>query len=176
MFVNTGVCGILYALMKYLKWCDADSPERDAAVCSLIKSRYACGYHMGIALLRIGVSCLMLLHGTPKLIMLMQGQGVTWLNPLGIGSSLSLALCVFAEFFCSVAILFGFLTRLAALVLAFNFWVVAFVFDSEQAWETAELPLLYLICYVCLVCTGAGRWSLDGLLLRLCAVKAIKKS
>ena len=41
-------------------------------------------------------------------------------DPLGVGSTTSLALAVFAEVVCSVLLAFGLFTRLAAAVLAIN--------------------------------------------------------
>lgn len=109
---------------------------------------------------------MMLCHGWPKLLMLVQGQGGEWMDPLGIGAGVSLGLCVFAEFFCSMAILAGLFTRAASFVLAVNFWVVVFVYGEQSAWQQNELPILYLVCYVTLLCTGAGPLSLDHLMTR----------
>lgn len=109
---------------------------------------------------------MMLSHGWPKLVMLVQGQGAGWMDPLGLGGTLSLTLCVFAEFACSMALLLGFFGRLAALVLAVNFWVVVFVYGEQSSWTQNELPLLYLLCFVVLVCTGAGPLSLNRVISR----------
>lgn len=121
---------------------------------------------MGVLLLRVGVAGMMLSHGWPKLLLLVQGQGSSWMNPLGLGAALSLTLCVFAEFVCSVAVLVGFFTRLAALVLVVNFWVIVFVYGEHSSWAQNELPLLYLLCFIVLVCTGSGPLSLDKVLAR----------
>ena len=121
---------------------------------------------VGITLLRVGVACMMLCHGWTKLVLLVQGQGSEWMDPLGMGSTFSLALCVFAEFFCSLAVLAGFYTRLAALVLAINFWVVVFVYGEGSTWTQNELPMLYLLCFATLVCTGGGPLSVDRYLLQ----------
>lgn len=120
----------------------------------------------GIVILRVGVAAMMLCHGWPKLLMLLQGQGGEWMNPLGIGSTLSLGLCVFAEFFCSLAVLLGFMTRLASLVLVINFWVIVFVYGEQSSLSQSELPLLYFLCFVTLLCTGGGPLSVDRLLAR----------
>ena len=69
----------------------------------------------GVLLLRLGVAVMMLVHGIPKLGMLISGNWAAFQDPLGIGNFLSLLLCVGAEFGCSVLLLLGFLTRLAAL-------------------------------------------------------------
>lgn len=134
--------------------------------CALLNAPWIYRNHMGIVFLRLCVAGMMLTHGYPKLVMLLRGQSDTWLDPLGIGSTLSLSLCVFAEFFCSLALMAGFLTRMAALVLIINFWVVVFVVDRDATWSATELPLLYLVCYITLLCSGAGRFSVDHLLQR----------
>ncbi len=139
--------------------------ERQVA-CALINAPWIYRNHMGIAFLRIAVSAMMLVHGYPKLLMLMEGEGSTWMDPIGIGGTASLALCCFAEFFCSLAIMAGLLTRLAAMVLALNFWVVVFMADADATWAQSELPVLYLVCYVTLVCAGGGRFSVDYLIRR----------
>lgn len=108
----------------------------------------------------------MLGHGAPKLVLLLRGGGSEWLDPLGIGATLSLGLCVFAEFFCSLALIVGLFTRAAALILLINFWVVVFVVHMQSGGAQAELGMLYLVCYGTLMCTGAGPYSLDALLRR----------
>ena len=133
---------------------------------SLVLTPWLYQYHIGILFLRVGVSLLMLTHGIPKWMLLMQGQGPSWMNPLGIGATSSLVLCTFAECVCSISLLLGFLSRLSALVLVLNFWVIVFVFDSDASWAQVELPLLYLICYGALLCTGGGAFSLDRLISR----------
>lgn len=121
---------------------------------------------LGLALLRVGVAGMMLGHGWPKLMLLLSGRGAEWMDPLGLGSTLSLALCVFAEFVCSLALLVGFFGRLAALVLTLNFWVIVFVYGEQSSWAQNELPMLYLLCFLTLVCTGSGPLSLDNLIAR----------
>lgn len=121
---------------------------------------------VGIFILRVGVAGMMLCHGWPKFLLLVQGRGSEWMDPLGWGPVISLALCVLAEFFCSLAVLVGLMTRLAALVLVVNFWVVIFVYGDQGTWVQNELPMLYLLCFVTLVCTGSGPLAVDRLLMR----------
>ncbi len=139
--------------------------ERNLA-CALLNAPWIYRNHMGVAFLRICVGGMMLVHGVPKLLMLLRGEGAGWMDPIGIGGTLSLALCCFAEFGCSLAIVLGLLTRMAALVLVLNFWVVVFFVEANDSWAQRELPLLYLVCFLALVCTGAGRFSLDHLIRR----------
>ncbi len=140
--------------------------EEKGLACALINAPWMHRNHFGIVFLRLAVGGMMLVHGYPKLLMLLAGDGPLWMDPLGIGGTASLALCCFAEFFCSLAIIFGLLTRLSSLVLAINFWVIVFMVDANATWAQSELPTLYLVCFLTLLCTGGGRYSIDHLIRR----------
>lgn len=127
-----------------------------------------CACHIGLLVFRIGLGGMILAHGYPKLLALFGGEGSQWMNPIGIGSTLSLSLCVFAEFVCSIAVMLGFLTRPAALVLAINFCIIACTYREGTSAEMNELVLVYLLSFVTLMLTGPGRLSLDRLLFRRC--------
>lgn len=127
-----------------------------------------CARHIGLLVFRIGLGGMILAHGYPKLLALFGGEGSQWMNPIGIGSTLSLSLCVFAEFVCSIAVMLGFLTRPAALVLAINFCIIACTYRAGTSAEMNELVLVYLLSFVTLMLTGPGRLSLDRMLFRRC--------
>ncbi len=142
-----------------------ETNRRDNA-CQILSAPLLCRSQAGVLVLRVGVALLMLTHGWEKLMMLMEGRGSEWMDPLGIGATASLALCVFAEFFCSVAVFIGFLTRAASFVLVVNFWVAIFVYGEQGFWPQNELPLLYMICFVALIGTGSGPLGVDRVLAR----------
>ena len=138
------------------------TPDEERGMgCSLIRAPWLYRSELGLLILRLGAGGMMFCHGWAKLGLLIHGGGAGWMDPLGIGSGLSLALCVFAEFVCSLAVLVGFFTRLAAMVLVINFWVIIFIYGSDSLWPQSELPMLYLTCFITLVCTGAGPFSVD---------------
>ena len=116
----------------------------------------------GVLLLRLGVAVMMLVHGIPKLGMLISGNWSAFQDPLGIGNFLSLLLCVGAEFGCSVLLLLGFLTRLAALILIINMCVALFLVLGLSGWGAQELAAIYLLIYLTLFYTGPGKFSLDA--------------
>ncbi len=138
-----------------------------AVTCALINAPWIYRNHMGVAFLRICVGAMMLTHGYPKFLVLLSGEGAGWMDPIGLGGTFSLVLCCFAEFFCSIAIIIGLLTRLSALVLVLNFWVIVFFVNKGASWAQAELPVLYLVCFITLVCTGSGRFGIDHLVWRM---------
>lgn len=121
----------------------------------------------GILVFRIGISAIMLLHGVPKVGMLFGGDEIQFADPIGIGMVASLALATFAEFICSILIILGLGTRLAALVLIINMGVAVFIQHYSMSFldNGKQLPLLFLLGYILLYYTGSGRFSLDKLFL-----------
>jgi putative oxidoreductase len=118
----------------------------------------------GLLLLRlwIGLS-MMLLHGWGKL----TGFGTMsqkFMDFLGIGSTASLALAVFAEFFCSLLIVIGLFTRFAALSLAITMAVAFFLAHGGvlKGERSGEMAFIYLATYLTLLLGGPGRFSLDA--------------
>ncbi len=141
---------------------DKNYSEKSCSACKLLSVPWPDTTQLGLLVLRLGVGALMFVHGKEKLSMLLDGQGSQWLDPLGIGATLSLFLAMFAELFCSILLMAGFLTRLAALVLIINFSVIVFVFDPRTPWNASyELGVVYLVAYAALFLTGAGKISVD---------------
>ena len=120
----------------------------------------------GLLLLRVGLGGLMFgAHGLPKLLGFAE-KSETFSDPLGVGSLASLSLAVFAEAFCSLAVVLGLGTRLAAIPLIVTMLVAAFVVHADDPFGRQELPILYAIGFATLALTGAGRFSLDHRLRR----------
>ena len=115
---------------------------------------------IGLLILRVGVSGLMLTHGIPKLMQLLEGN-MEFGDPLGIGSGLSLILTVIGEALCPILIIFGIKTRLAAIPPIITMLVAAFIVHGSDPVATKEKALLYLIGFVAIGLMGAGRFSVD---------------
>ena len=115
---------------------------------------------VGLLILRVGAGGLMLVHGVPKLERLMGGGGFA--DPIGIGPTPSLALAVFAEVGCSIALALGLLTRLATLPLITTMLVAVLVVHADDPWSKKELGLLYLVPYLTLLLAGPGRFAVDA--------------
>ncbi|MGO8764297.1 MAG: DoxX family protein [Limisphaerales bacterium] len=86
-----------------------------------------------------------------------------WLDPFHIGHQASFALSVFAEAGASMLLVFGLLTRFAAMVLVINM-SVAFFMVHKGAVHVGELAFMYLGAFVTLLLAGGGTFSLDKLL------------
>ncbi len=134
---------------------------------------------IGLLILRLGVGGYMLTHGFGKVQMVLAGQYDQMGNPIGLGPVLSLWLVAFAEFVCALLVVFGLATRLAAIPLVIAMAVAAFIVHGSDPWsmETAaakffagesefpvarEAAMLYLIPFLALAFTGAGKYSLDA--------------
>ena len=119
---------------------------------------------IGLLILRVGIAFTMAyLHGYQKLMNYSQMSG-SFPDPLGLGSAVSLALVVFAEFFCSLLLALGLFTRLAAIPLITTMGVAFFMIHAADPLSGKELPLIYLTVYLFFLIVGSGRFSLDHLI------------
>lgn len=112
-------------------------------------------------LLRVTVGILMLTHGMGKFTTLFADEPIKFADPIGLGETASLALAVFAEVLCSILLIFGIATRLAAIPLLITMLVAVFIVHGNDGLDKRELPVFYLMVYLCLVITGAGKISID---------------
>ncbi|MCC5827889.1 MAG: DoxX family protein [Phycisphaeraceae bacterium] len=127
---------------------------------------------IGLLILRLGMGGYMLTHGWGKVQRVYAGNLDDFGDPLGIGSGVSLVLVAFAEFVCAILVMLGLLTRLACFPIVFTMAVAAFIAHADDPWILSQgMPskqpaLTYLIPFLALMFTGAGRYSLDKLLFR----------
>ena len=114
-----------------------------------------------LLVLRVGAGSVTLMkHGLDKLMHFSQKAG-GFADPFGIGSTASLSLTVFAEFFCAVFIILGLFTRLACIPLIINMGVALFIAHKGDFFGQGELAGLFLIVFFTLLITGPGKASLD---------------
>ena len=95
------------------------------------------------------------------------GFAETFPDPIGIGSTLSLWLVLFAEIFCSIGFMLGALFRLSLIPMIFTMCVALFVIHAGDPLDVKELSLMYLAIFALLFITGPGRFSIDGILKRI---------
>lgn len=123
------------------------------------------GKPLSIALLclRIVFCSLLMVHGYDKLSD--YSTIVTQFpDPLHVSPPVSLSLTIFAELFCSLMVLLGLFTRLAAAPVVFCMLIVIFVINGGKPLMQHESALLYLAVFCALLLTGPGPISLDYLL------------
>lgn len=105
----------------------------------------------------------MVKHGFDKLIHFNE-RVQTFPDPLHVGSTLSLSLVIFAEFFCAVMLVFGLLTRLATIPLVICFSIAVFITHKGEVFGDGETAALFLAMYLILLFVGPGKFSLDRLI------------
>lgn len=114
--------------------------------------------------LRVFGGAFMITHGLPKMEKLMVGGEISFYDPFGFGDTFALALAVFAEVICASLLIIGLLTRPAAIFLVITMAVAAFMAHAGDPFGKKEMSLLYLLIYVTVLVTGAGRFSIDYLI------------
>ena len=115
----------------------------------------------GLLVLRVAVCAMMLTHGLAKMSNFSEMSQT--FDPIGMGGALSLSLVIFAEVFCSIAVILGLFTRLAAIPLIIAM-CVAVSFHAGQGFAKMELALLYLTVFTAILITGPGGYSVDRLI------------
>lgn len=119
---------------------------------------------LALLIARFGIGFLMLMHGVPKMGKLFSGDPIIFPSIFGLGAEISLALAVFTEVLCSLFIIVGFRTRLAAIPLIITMLVAIFMVHGADPFAKQELAVIYLLVYTVLFWGGSGKYSTDQLL------------
>lgn len=120
---------------------------------------------LSLLLVRLAAGGLMFTHGFGKLQKLVNGN-FEFGDPIGLGPEISLGLTVFAEILCAFLVLVGFFTRLATIPLIITMLVAVFIVHGDHDFGKKELGLFFLINYLVIFLSGAGKYSLDKLILK----------
>src|SRR5690606_29834915 len=111
---------------------------------------------------RVCFSAGMLTHGWPKLVNFSE-RASRFADPFGLGSTISLGMAVFAEFFCSVLLLVGLYARIALNPLSILTITIVFVIHGADPFGRKESAVLYMVAFITLFFTGPGKYSIDGI-------------
>ena len=114
----------------------------------------------GELVFRLVLGVWILTHGWDKISTFSEKVGF-FPDPLGIGSTLSLGLATFAEFFCGILLIFGCFTRFAAFNLLATMLVAGLIFHAADPFPKKELALLYAAGFLYFLLAGGNRFSLD---------------
>ena len=115
---------------------------------------------------RIFIGVAMITHGFPKLMQLLSGKEIEFINFFGIGKKTSLILAVLAEVLCSLFLIMGLFTRIVTIPLIITMLVAAFMVHANDPFEKTELSLLYLTFYFIFLIAGPGNISIDRMINR----------
>jgi putative oxidoreductase len=118
-------------------------------------------FSLGMLLLRVASGSLMLVdHGLDKLLHFSE-KAAKFSDPFHLGPTVSLAMVVFAEFFCAAFIILGLFTRLAAIPLIIAMGVALFFAHKGEFFGNGESAGLYMVIFICILIMGPGKASLD---------------
>ena len=120
-------------------------------------------FNTAMLLLRIGAGGIIMSHGYDKLVHF-AGYSSKFMNFMGIGSTASLSLVIFAEFFCSIFLIIGLFSRLATIPLIIAMGVALVKAHKLDVFGDGEKSALFLVCFVVLLLCGPGKASLDGMI------------
>ena len=130
----------------------------------LFSTSYTAGaFNAGMLVLRLGMGGLMMKHGYDKLVHFSQYKP-QFMNFLGLGQGTSLALVIFAEFFCALFILLGLFTRLATIPVIIVMCMALFKAHNWGFLGEGEMATLFLCGYLTLLFVGPGKISVDGMM------------
>jgi len=122
----------------------------------------ALAFNASMLILRIAMGALMMSHGYSKLTGF-ASRKADFYDFLGLGSTASLSLAVFAEFFCALFIMIGLFTRAVAIPLIITMSVALFKVHSMDFFDTGEAAALFLSGFIVLLLCGPGKASVDGI-------------
>jgi len=129
----------------------------------LLSTHYnAFSFNAAMLILRLAMGMLMMFHGYEKLVQFSEKKAVFY-DFLGLGSTTSLMLCIFAEFFCALFLVIGLFTRLVAVPLVTVMSIAVFNVHKMDFFDTGEKASLYLAGFLVLILCGPGRASVDGI-------------
>ncbi|HRN58584.1 MAG TPA: DoxX family protein [Agriterribacter sp.] len=120
-------------------------------------------FNMAMLVLRVGLGLAMLPHGYDKLVHFSTKKN-TFMDFLGMGSTVSLSLSLFAEFFCAMFVIIGLFTRFTVLPLIIGMSVALFKAHDAAMFGAGEKAALYLTGFLVILLVGPGKASVDGMM------------
>ena len=120
-------------------------------------------FNIAMLVLRVGLGLMMLPHGYDKLVRFSSMKN-KFINFLGMGSTVSLSLSLFAELFCAVFVIIGLFTRFTVLPLIIGMSVALFKAHNAAIFGDGERAALYLTGFIVILLVGPGKASVDGMM------------
>lgn len=131
----------------------------------LLSVKYSAGaFNTAMLFLRISIGTFMLVHGYGKLVHFSEWAPGFKTTFLGLSPTISFTLLVFAEFFCSLLLILGLFTRLAAIPLLIAMIMAVVKGHNKDIFGEGEHAAMYAVVYIVLILIGPGRISVDGMI------------
>ena len=119
---------------------------------------------IGLLVLRLGAGGLLaVMHGLPKAMGFTE-KATSFADPMGLGPTVSLVMAIFGELICGSLVAAGLFTRLAAIPPLITMTVAALVVHRMDPFSRKELAIIYGVCFLAILLTGPGRFSLDSVM------------
>jgi putative oxidoreductase len=131
----------------------------------ILSTSYSDGaFNFALLVQRVVTGLLLLIgHGLPK-ISNFRELSANFFDPLRIGHRNSLILVILAELFCSMFLVLGLFTRIAAFIILVNLSVAVFIYHHGQPLKNFELGVVFLTSVFTIMIIGPGRVSVDGMM------------
>lgn len=120
-------------------------------------------FNLSMFLLRVGAGILIIPHGYSKLINFATYKS-KFMNFMGLGSTVSLSLTIFVEFFCAAFLILGLFSRAVAFLLLFVMAVALFKAHGGDVFGKGETSALFLMCFSAILLCGPGKASIDAMI------------
>ncbi len=121
-------------------------------------------FNFALLVQRVVTGLLLLIgHGLPKISNFSELSG-SFYDPFRIGHRYSLILVILAELFCSMFIVLGLFTRIAAFIIVVDLSIAVFIYHHGQPFKNVELGAIYLASVFTVMIIGPGRVSVDGMM------------
>jgi putative oxidoreductase len=118
---------------------------------------------IALLVLRLSSGGLMIPHGYKKLVNF-AAKSPHFADPVHISGPASMSIVIFAELFCAMLILFGLMTRLAAIPLIIVMSVALTYSHHGRVFGDGEHASLFLAGFIALLFAGPGKISVDRLI------------
>ncbi len=130
----------------------------------ILSTKYSAGaFNLAMLILRLGVGILIASHGYSKLVHFNEMKH-HFMNFIGLGSTITLTLVVFAEFFCSIFLILGLFTRLAVIPIIIVMTTALFKVHNGDLFAEGEKAAIYLAGALVILLCGPGKISVDGMI------------
>lgn len=126
-------------------------------------------YSLLLLFARIIFGGMFLMHGLQKLSNF-KALSDSFPGMMGMGSTYSLSLAIFAEVLCTLAFITGFLYRISMLPMIITMIMAVFVAHANDPFAVKEVALLYLVIFIIMYITGPGAFAADYFFTRKIAV------
>lgn len=130
----------------------------------LTSIKYSAGaFNAGMLILRVFGGILLMSFGYGKLV---QFEHATTYIPslLGMGSTVTTVLVIFAEFFCALFVVLGLFTRISCVPIIINMAYIVFIIKNGNVFAEGGLKAtLFIAVFLCILLLGPGKISVDGM-------------